>query len=140
VCVSSPSSVALGPSVGPAPLRLLPRLGLATLPLFTSTLPTRISVSFLIDCFSANCRRVLSLLDDCTNCQPSYLSRLSIAIFTLTLSALATLSIRAFRFLYLNMPAERRAFTATKPVKTERTHEENQERYVYLFERACSGC
>ncbi|KAF2023888.1 hypothetical protein EK21DRAFT_79943 [Setomelanomma holmii] len=26
------------------------------------------------------------------------------------------------------MPAERRAFTATRPVKTERTHEENQER------------
>ena len=31
------------------------------------------------------------------------------------------------------MPAERRSFTATRPVKTERTHEENQERYVVIF-------
>jgi hypothetical protein len=29
------------------------------------------------------------------------------------------------------MPAERRSFTAARPVKTERTHEENQERYVF---------
>lgn len=28
------------------------------------------------------------------------------------------------------MPAERRTFTAARPVKTERTHEENQERLV----------
>lgn len=31
------------------------------------------------------------------------------------------------------MPAERRTFTAARPVKTERTHEENQERYVNSF-------
>lgn len=28
------------------------------------------------------------------------------------------------------MPAERKSFSAARPVKTERTHEENQERYV----------
>ncbi|KAL6709482.1 hypothetical protein ACN47E_001417 [Coniothyrium glycines] len=35
------------------------------------------------------------------------------------------------------MPAERRAFTATRPVKTERTHEENQERaYIAASRRS----
>ncbi|CAO2656434.1 Nn.00g052370.m01.CDS01 [Neocucurbitaria sp. VM-36] len=35
------------------------------------------------------------------------------------------------------MPAERRTFTATKPVKTERTHEENQERaYIAASRRS----
>lgn len=31
------------------------------------------------------------------------------------------------------MPVERRSFSAAKPVKTERTHEENQERLVTPF-------
>jgi hypothetical protein len=34
------------------------------------------------------------------------------------------------------MPADRRTFTATRPVKTERTHEENQERYVAVVSGA----
>jgi hypothetical protein len=34
--------------------------------------------------------------------------------------------------LALAMPAERRTFTSARPVKTERTHEENQERLVVL--------
>jgi hypothetical protein len=38
------------------------------------------------------------------------------------------------------MPAERRSFTSTnRPVKTERTHEENQERYVATSMFSCSS-